>query len=331
MRMKSEAVSACLIRVATWVLIATCASASLADERTYPHKPIRWIVPYPSGTASDIVARAFAVKLQEQWRQPVIVDNRPGAATNLGSELVLKAPADGYTLLLSSGTSVTNAALFDRLAYDPARDFIPVSLLVRSVLAIFVPAQSAFRTFGDAVSYARSHPGQLAYGVPGIGSIPHLAAQQLMDISKVSLVSVPYVGSPRLATDLAGGHLPLAIGNLFVHIQQVRTGQVRVLLVLGQTREPALPEVPSVAEIGLSELATDGFVGVSVAAATPRDIVQKLAAELQRIGKLPDVIRQLEQPGTRVVASSPNHYGRLLETEAARWKKVIREHNIRVN
>ena len=269
-------------------------------------------------------------KLQQRWQQPVIVENRPGAATNIGSELVVKAPADGYTLLLSSGTSAINPALFPRLAYDPERDLAPVTLLVTSALAIFVPAQSPFLTFNDVVSYARSHPGELAYGAPGIGSMGHLAGQQLTTATQMSLVFVPYIGSPQLATDLAGGHLPLAIGNLLVHMPQVRSGRARVLLVLGPMREPALPDVPSIVEVGHPELVAVGFTGVSVPAGTPRDIVQKLADELQRIAKLPEIVQQLEEPGTRVVASSPEEYGRFLQAETARWKKVIREHKIRV-
>ncbi len=319
-----------LLRISGCLLLALSGSDVLANDLAYPTKPIKWIVPYPPGSGSDVVARAFATKMQEQWRQPVIVENRPGAATNPANESVLKAPADGHTLLLTSGTTAINPALFPRLAYDPARDFIPVSLLVRSVLAIFVPSQSPFRTFADVVSHAKAHPGQLAYGALGVGSMSHLAGQQLVAATQMSLALVPYTGSAQLANDLAGGHLPLAVGNLLAHMPQVRSGRIRVLLVLGPAREPSLPDVPSVAEIGFPQLVAEGFAGVSVASGTPRNIVQKLAGEFQRIGKLPDIIRQLEEPGTKVFSSSSEEYRRFLETETARWGKLIREQNIRI-
>ncbi len=319
-----------LIRFVTSLLLAVSGHAAVAADDAYPARPIRWIVPYPPGSASDLVARTFGAQLQQRWGQPVIVENRPGAATNIGTEAALKSPADGYTLLLNAAPWVTNPALFERLAYDPARDFIPVSLLVRAAFAILVPAQSAFQTFNDVVSYARANPGQLVYGAPGIGSVGHMAGQQMRSVVGASMTFSPYTGSAQMANDLSGGHLPLAIGNLSVHMPQIRSGQVRALMVLSLKRIAELPDIPSAGESGLPDLVAEGFAGVTVAAGTSRSIVEKLSGELQSIGKLPEVIRQLEQSGTRVIASTPEEFGRFLDAEAVRWGRVIREHKIRI-
>jgi tripartite-type tricarboxylate transporter receptor subunit TctC len=301
-----------------------------ADAGGYPSRPIRWIVPAPPGGVTDTVARVFGQALQEAWGQPVIVENRPGAASNLGMEAVFRAPADGHTLLLAFPTLATNGELFrGRLAFDPQRAFVGVSQVLAIPNAIVVPAAAPWQRIEDLLAQARARPGSLSYGSAGIGTITHLGMELFKTLLGVDIAHVPYKGSAPVIQDLAAGALPLASDNLPTHVPQIRAGRERALLILGQQRVAATPEVRTMADLGHRDFETSGWVGMAVREATPRPIVEKLAREMQRIAQLPEVRRRFEEPGFVMVGGSSEQFDRLIAGDAAKWQRLIREHGIR--
>lgn len=304
-----------------------------AQERIddFPSKPIRIVVPYTPGGVSDQIARAFGAGMQQAWGQPVIVDNRPGAATNIGNSAVAKAKADGYTLLLSTPTLSSNGALFSgKLGYDPVKDFTGVSCLVRNPNAMLVPAGSPFKTVADVIAWGKAHPGDLTYGHPGTGAIPHLAAELFAVTAGLQMTPVPYKGTAPVMADLLGGQLPLAFDNFPGYLQHVRSGKVRALAILGSERLSVAPQIPSMADAGFKDFDGTGWSGISAPAGTPRPIIDKLSAELQRIAKLPRVRSQFETTGFTLVGNSPAEFDRWLDSELKRWSNLILTRNIRL-
>lgn len=288
-------------------------------------------MPYTPGGVTDTVARVFGQKLQEAWGQPVVVENRPGAATNIGSEIVARAAPDGYTLLLASPTLATNPALFEgKLSYDPATAFAPVSQILDIPNAVLVPAGSPFQRVEDLIEHAKANPGKLSYGSAGIGTVTHLGFELFKAVVGVDAAHVPYKGSVPVMQDLIAGNLPLASDNLPTHMPQVKAGKERALVVLGRNRVPALPEVRTMSEVGYPDFDASGWVGVVVPAGTPRAIVEKLSREIQRIAQLPDVRKRFEDPGFIVRTSSPEEFDSFVRAESAKWQKLIREHGIRL-
>ena len=297
----------------------------------YPNKPIRWVVPYTPGGATDTVARVFGQKLQEAWKQPVVVENRPGAASNIGSDIVAKAAPDGYTLLLVTPTLSTNAALFPgTLTYDPARAFAPVSQIIGIPNAVLVPANSPFQRIEDLIAHAKANPGKLTYASAGIGSLTHLGFELFKAVVGVDVAHVAYKGSAPVIQDLIAGNVPMASDNLPTHLPQVKAGKERALVVLGPRRVPALPEVRTMPEIGFVGFDGSGWAGVAVPAATPRAIVDMLSREIARIAQLPDVRKRFEDVGFIMIASTPDEFGAFIKTETVKWEKLIRDNAIKV-
>lgn len=322
------------LRVALFATIMSLGMTATAQtqpaEAGYPNKPIRWIVPYTPGGATDTVARVFGQKLQEAWKQPVVVENRPGAASNIGSDIVAKAPPDGYTLLLVSPTLATNAALFPgNLTYDPARSFAPVTQILGIPNAVLVPANSPFQRIEDLIAYSKTNPGKLTYASAGIGSITHLGFELFKASVGVDVAHVAYKGSAPVIQDLIAGHVPMASDNLPTHLPQIKAGKERALVVLGPRRVSALPEVRTMAEIGYIGFDGSGWVGVAVPAATPRAIVDMLSREIARIARLPDVRKRFEDVGFIMIGSTPEDFGAFIKTETVKWEKLIRDNAIK--
>ena len=303
-----------------------------APASDYPSRTVRIVVPYSPGGITDTLTRVFGAEMQQSWKQPVIVDNRPGAATNIGSAEVARSKPDGYTLLLASPTLVTNPALFPgKLGYDPAKDFTGVSVLIRNPNAVFVPANSPFATLADLIAYGKAHPGELTYGHPGTGALPHLSAELLAATAGIKMVPVPYKGTAPVMTDLLGGQLSLAVDNFPGYLQHVRTGRVRALVILGPERISAAPEIPSIADAGFKGFDGTGWSGISAPAGTPAAVIDKLSTELQRIARLPSIRKQFETPGFVMVGSSADEMNRWTSQEASRWQDLIRQRGIRAD
>jgi len=237
----------------------------------WPAKPVRWIVPYPPGGITDLLARAVGPKLSEAWGQPVVIENRAGGGSNIGNELVARSEPDGYTLLTATPPVAINPSLMaGRLRYDPLADLAPVVQLVDIPNAVFVPASSPFRTLPEMIEHARANPGRLSYGSSGIGTVNHLGGELLKAVTKTSIAYVPYKGSAPLAQDLVGGQLPMGVDNLSTQMPLVTDGRLRALAVLQPERVPSVPQVPAMRELGLPDVVAVGCRASRCAPARPR-------------------------------------------------------------
>ena len=298
-------------------------------QEPYPSRPIKLIVPFTPGTGIDILARTLGQKLGEDWKASLVVDNRPGASGNIGTEAVAKAPPDGYTLLTTASTIVLNRSLFKSIPYDPVNDFAPIAPLAVGRLALVtnpsVPAKSA----ADFIAYAKANPGKLNYGSPGNGTPHHLAMEVFKSSTGINIVHVPYKGTAGAVQDLLGGQINVMFLPVHVALAQVEAGKLNILAAGGAARASATPNVPSLAEAaGVREVDTDIWYGLYAPAGTPRDIVGKLNAEVNRLLKDPAMIETLTKQGLQPTGGSPDDLARLTRTDLDRWAKVIREAKI---
>jgi tripartite-type tricarboxylate transporter receptor subunit TctC len=308
------------------VLLAIVTAAQSAG---YPDKPIRIVVAYTPAGATDILARTIGQKLTEAWGQPVIIDNRPGANGNIGTEYAAKASADGYTLLMvTAGTHGINPGLYRKLGFDAVKDFAPVSL-VAMVPNIFVVNNAVpAKDLKDFIAYAKSNPGKFNYGSPGNGSTAHLSMELFKSMTGIQMVHVPYKGSAGVLADLIGGQIVVTMDNMPPYIPQVKAGKIRALAVSTTHRSPAVPEVPTVAEAGLPGYDSGAWFGLVAPANTPKDIVNKLSRETARILKLPDVSARLFDLGAEPVGGTPEQFSAHIKSEIAKWAKVIKDANV---
>jgi tripartite-type tricarboxylate transporter receptor subunit TctC len=312
------------------LVLAACAYAPVAAvAQSYPSKPIRMILPFPPGGPTDIVGRLVAQKLSEQVGQSVVADSRPGASGNLGLELASKSPPDGYTIVLSSPVISLSPLLYSKLNYDPNKDLAPISLVgaVRNVLVVHpsVPA----KTLKELVQLARKSPGKLNYGSGGVGTTTHLAPELLKSLEKLDIVHVPYKGSGLALIGLASGQVDMEILAAPAAIGQIRAGRVRPLAVLSPQRLPDLPNVPTTKEQGYANFEISVWYGVLAPAATPREIITRLNAELNKAMTAPDMKAKLATAGVDPLTSTPEEFGKFIRSEAARFAKVIKDAGIK--
>ena len=310
-------------------IIALCFTG--AAQAQYPVKAIRIVVAYTPAGTTDILARAIGQKFTEAWKQPVIVDNRPGANGNIGTEAAAKAPADGYTLLMgTAGTHGVNPGLYPKLPYDAVTDFAPVSLtaIVPNILVIHnsLPAKSV----QELVTYAKKNPGKLSFGSPGIGSTGHLSAELFKSLAGIDMVHVAYKGSAPTLQDLMGGQVQVVIDNIPPYLPHVKAGKIRALAVTPNKRSPAVPELPTMAEAGVKGYDAASWFGLFAPAGTPAEVVDKLSEETRRILALPDVRDKLLGLGAQPSGSSPEEFARFVEAEIAKWGRVIRSANVTI-
>lgn len=320
----------------TQTLIALIACAGLFDlvvgsasAQSYPAKPIRMIVPYPSGGGSDLMARPIAQKLTEMWGQSVLVDNRSGATGMIGTEFASKSAPDGYTLLLGSVAEIAlNLAVYSKMSYNPERDFAPVSLLATSPLVLAVHPSLPVRTPKEFIALAKKRPGELGYATAGNGSPHHIAGEWTKMLARIDINHVPYKGGGPQLVDLMGGHVHSGFLALPVVAPQLKQGKLRAVAVTSPRRSPAIPDVPSLEESGLHGLDVSQWWGVLARSGTPRDVVEKLHAELIVIVKLPDMKARLADLGAEAVASSPEQFDQFIRSEIAKFRKIARATNV---
>ncbi len=306
--------------IATALLLASaCVSA-----QPYPTKPIRLIAPFAPGGGADYVARVAGQKISVALGQPVVVDNRGGAGGAIGAELAARSPADGYTLLVGSqGPFAILPALSTRLAYDPIRDFAPVTLVVGFPFVLVVHPTLPVKSVQELIALAQAKPGQLNFGSPGNGSTTHLATELLKVFAKIDVVHVPYKGVAPAVADLLGGQLQFMSGDLSTLMPQVRAGKLRALAITGAKRSPLVPELPTVAESGLPGYEASGWFGVIAPAATPREIVARLSAALVKGIVAADARERLAALGGEVVANTPAEFALRIRDDLAKWKKLV--------
>ena len=311
--------------------IATALFALPVAAQNYPEKPLRLVVPFPPGGSTEPLARILSQKLGEAFGHQVIVDNRPGAGSTIGAEIVAKSPADGYTLFLGSISNAISAALYPKLNFDIVRDFSPVTLLATTPGVLVVHPALPVKSVKELLALARAKPGQLAYSSAGNGTPPHLSAELLSSMTGIQLIHVPYKGGGPSIIALLSGEAQLSIASLPSAIGHMRSGKLRALGVTTPQRTPAVPEMPTIAEAGVPGYAAETWLGLAVAARTPKEIVARLHAATAKAMTLPDVKEKLDALGYIVRVGSPEDYGNFVQSEVDKWRKVVRAANVRVD
>ncbi len=322
-----------LSKIAVFTAAVCCAGAALAQTSApYPSKPIRLIVPFAPGGSSSIVARAFSAEMSKGLGQQFVVENKPGAGGNIAMEEVAKAEPDGYTLIIGHvGTLAMNPYMFEKLPYDPNKDFRAVSLFAK-VPTIFVVHESVpAKNLREFIALAKKEPGKLNFGTAGNGSAGHLAIEYLKLVSGIDIQHVPYKGTGPNLIDLVAGRTQFSAAGTPPFMPHVKSGKLRVVAVGTTKRLPILPDVGTVAEQGYPGFETSQWYGLNAPAKTPDAIVNRLAAEAAKAAKSPAVEKQLEPDAAELVGSTPNEYAAYIATEQARWKEVVQKAHVRVD
>jgi len=311
-------------------LLVVAAPVALG-QAAYPTKPVRLVVPFPAGGTTDLLARAAAQKLSEAWGQQVIVDNRPGAAGNIGAELVSKAAPDGYTLLMGTvGTHAINPSLYAKMPYDHVKDFAPVILVAGVPNVLVVNPGLPVNSVAELIAYAKANPGKLNFASSGSGTSIHLSGELFKTMTGVQMTHVPYKGSAPALTDLMGGQVQLMFDNLPSSLAFIKAGKLRALGVTSAVRAAALPDTPTVADTVPGFEASSWF-GILAPAGTPRDIVTKINAETAKWLASPDAKEKLAGQGANVAGGSPDAFAKHIQTETAKWAKVVKDSGAKVD
>ncbi|CCN17739.1 tripartite tricarboxylate transporter substrate binding protein [Bordetella bronchiseptica] len=316
---------------ASAMLGAALLPAGAASADTYPSKPVRLIVPYTPGGATDMVARIVAQHLGARLGQSVIVENKPGAGGNIGSQMVASALPDGYTLLFSTTANAINESLYKDLPFDFKQAFEPVTQLVELPNVVITGPDVPVNSIAQVIALAKKDPKALTYASAGTGTSTHLATELFKTMAGVNILHVPYKGSAPAMTDLRGGRVQLMFDNIPSALPQVQAGAVRALAVTSSRRSPVLPDVPTVAEAGVPGYEAVAWHGISVPAKTPAPIVERLSGEIAQLLKQPEVVKQLTAIGATPVGSTPAQFQAHIDKELAKWQKVVAESGASLN
>ncbi|MGE0797482.1 MAG: tripartite tricarboxylate transporter substrate binding protein [Lautropia sp.] len=310
------------------VFIAVVTASAATAFAAFPERPVKIVVPFPAGGAADLLARRMAAKMGETWGQPVIVDNKPGAAAALGAEFVARSNPDGYTLLLGTSSSHSVGPAFRRLSYDPIRDFEPVTQVTISPLAIALHPAVPANSVRELIDYARANPGRLSYASWGNGSASHLAAELFKSMARIDIVHVPYKGSPPALADLMAAQVQLTFDNLSSVLPHVRSGKLKLVAVTTEKRAVQVPDTPTVGE-SLPGFAAVGWFGLFAPAGTPREIAARVNVAAVRALQAPEVGKAISEMGMEVVADSAQRFGETVRTELEQWSKVVKDSGAR--
>ncbi len=303
-------------------MLALSGGACAAD---FPSRPVRFVVPYTPGAINDFIGRLVSQKLAEMWKQQVIVDNRAGGGTTIGTDIVAKSPPDGHTLLLTATAFAINAAFYPKLPFDTLRDFTAVTQIGAASMLLAVNAQLPVKSVKDLVALAKAKPGQLAYGSTGSGGSAHLMGEMFKSMAGVDVVHVPYKGLAPALTDVMAGQVSYTFGTQLALDGPMKTGRVRAIAVTGKTRMRTVPDLPTIAESGYPDYDMTAWWGVAVAARTPRAVVMKLHDDIVRVLNMPDVLERLSGQGVEVAGSTPQQFDAFVRAEIARWGKAVRQ------
>lgn len=297
--------------------------AGLASAQGYPAKTVRLIVPFAAGGSTDIMGRLVAQKLSAVWGQQVVVDNRPGGSTVIGTDIVAKSAPDGHTLLVTPAPFTIVPSLLKKLPYDPAKDFEPITLINTTPLVVIVHPGVPAKSIKELIALAKARPGVLNFGSSGSGGSNHLAGELFNALADVKITHVPYKGNGPAMTDLIGGHIDMAYNGLTSALQHIKSGKLRCLAVTSLKRSPALPDMPTVDESGVKGFQAIAWNGLTGPAGTPKAAVTRVAADVARLMKSPELADYLKKEGSDAVGSTTAEYTRFLQDETAKWKKVI--------
>ena len=314
-------------------LFALClAFASVAvSAQSYPNKPIRLVVPFATGGGSDTVGRLLAQKLSETLGVPVVVDNKPGVAGVLGTELVARALSDGYTLLLADSPHTFNHLVLSRVPYDPLKDFSPIALVARTPLVLAVPTKSAAKSTQEFIAMAKAQPGQMTMGSGGNGSTAHLSGELFRVLAKANMVHVPFKGAPAAAIGVMTGEISMGILNLPPTLPHVRSGKLKALGVSTVKRSAAVPEIPTIAEGGLPGYEASTWYALLAPAGTPNDIITRLNSELVKGLRSDDMKKRIAAEGGDIVGSTPEELTAVIKRDIEKWTKVVAESGAKAN
>jgi tripartite-type tricarboxylate transporter receptor subunit TctC len=304
---------------------------AIAGAQAWPSKPVKIIVPFAAGGATDVVARLLAQKLTDSWGQTVLVENRAGAGGNIGADVVAKSPADGYTLLMTSGSIVTaNPYIYKAMPFDAARDLMPITNVATGPQVIVVNPNVPAKDLRELIGLAKASPGKVNFGSAGVGTQTHLAAENFLYSAGVDMTHVPYKGESAAITDLMGGQIQLATPNLGAAINLIKEGKLRALAVTSKERSAQLPDVPAAAEV-LPGFENAGWFGLMAPAGTPPDVIEKIYRDSAKVLLSEEFRGKLTQQGMMPVANSPADFGAAIREESARWAKVVQQRGLKAN
>ena len=320
-----------VVRYCLCIATAFACATGDATGQEYPAKPIRLLLGFPPGGGADIVARQLTPKVGEQLGQQVIVDNRPGAAGNLALELLAKAPADGYSIMLTTPTVTVNPALYPKIAYEPVRDFAPVGLVATTVYILVVHPSLPVRSVKELLTLAKSKPGQMNYSSGGNGAAAHLAGELFRSMTGINIVHVPYKGIGPALIAVLSGEAQLTFGSQPSALPHVRQGKLRGLAVTSAKRSSFTPDLPSIAEAGVPGYETTAWYGILAPARTPREIVARLNSEFGKALSSPDVRSALTRQSFEIVTGTPEQFAMLIGDELLKWRKVVKSSGMRID
>lgn len=302
------------------------AASTLAAAQAWPAKPIKFVVPYPPGGTSDILARAVGQKLQEKWGQPVVVENKPGATGNIGADYVAKSPPDGYTMLLADiGSLAIAPSVVHGLPFDPVKDFTPIVMVAYSPHLLVVHPSVPAKDAKELIALAKAKPDSLNFAVSGIGGANHLAGIEFEQHAKIKWSYIPYKGGSQALTDMVGGQAQVMFNGMLATYPFVKDGKLKVLAISSAKRWPTLPDVPTVAESGMPGFETGSYQGIVAPAKTPPEIVKKMHDTVMEVLATPEMKERLDKAGAEVRAMSSAEFGTFIRTERDKWAKVVKE------
>jgi tripartite-type tricarboxylate transporter receptor subunit TctC len=298
-------------------------AAGLAHAQNYPNKSVRLIVPFAAGGSTDVIARILAPRLSEAWGQQVLVDNRPGGNTVIGTDIVAKSAPDGHTLLVTPAPFTVVPSVLTKLPYDPAKDFEPITLINTTPMGLVVHPGVPAKNLKELIALAKTRPGQMNFGSSGSGGVPHLSGELLNTMAGLKITHVPYKGNAPALADLVGGHVDMAFNGLTSVVPFIKSGRLRVLGVTSLARTAALPEVPTLDEQGLKGFQAVAWNGLTAPARTPKEAIVRIQESSARIIKSPDLAEQLKRDGSDPVGSTTAEFTAHLRDEVVKWKKVL--------
>ena len=316
--------------LAALALLAAACVPTIALAQPYPAKPAKIVVGYTPGGSNDVLARVVAKHLQDTWKQPFVVENKPGASGQIGADTGAKAAPDGYTLVVIPNDVLTvQPHMYPKFPFDPMNDVQPVATLGTVPIALVVNANSPYKTVAELIAAAKAKPGTLNYASSGAGGPQHMSAEMFMLLTGTKMVHVPYKGNAPAITDLLGGQVDMLFSPINSALPHIKAGKLRALAVASEKRVASLPEVPTLSEAGVSGYKSEIWIGLFAPAKTPKDIVDKIAAEVGRMQAQADVKEQLNAQGIDPLATSPEQLAALIKADSARWSKVIKETGVK--
>lgn len=312
-------------------LLTTFASTNVGIAADYPVKPVRLVVPFPPGGTLDILARGLAPDLAGQLGQQIVVENRPGANGVIGYDLVARAPADGYTLLIGGGSGIAvHPALLSKLPYDPVKAFAPVSMLATFPSVLIATPSFPANSVQELIALAKATPGKLTYGSPGTGNVNHLVGEKFKSLAGVDLVHAPYKGAALVITDVIAGHVPIGFVLLPGALPQMRAGKLKALAVTSDQRVGATPNLPTMAEAGVPGLDLFDWAGILVPAGTPNEVISRLTQSISKVVRSPEIRQRWIEQGLEPRAATPDELAAVIKSDVDKWGRIVREAGIRV-